>query len=234
MPDEEQPESSADQDAPTAEEQPTPSTEQDVPTAEEQSESSTDEADTTAEPPTRRMFSLYGIGSAVLGLLSIAAIVLGVIVWSGHRDHTDERAYENRVMGTAGTWATVLINLNPGNLDAGMQRLREKTTGQLNAEFDSVIAPYRERAQKLAGRNTGRLESLAIEEVHQEGDAAAGTQSTAPRKSTVGSRTDTVTAVAISIVEIPNEKPRGLRLIVQLDVSNVDGKLLISQLRPIR
>ena len=39
------------------------------------------------------MFSNYGIASAGLGVLSVAAVVLGVIVWSAHRDEVAERSY---------------------------------------------------------------------------------------------------------------------------------------------
>ena len=34
------------------------------------------------------VFTGYGIGSAVLGLVSVAAIVLGLMIWSGHRNQT--------------------------------------------------------------------------------------------------------------------------------------------------
>ena len=32
------------------------------------------------------MFSNYGIASAVLGVLSVAAIVLGAFIWTAHHD----------------------------------------------------------------------------------------------------------------------------------------------------
>ncbi|MCV7258587.1 hypothetical protein [Mycobacterium shimoidei] len=238
MPDEEQPEAPAEQDAPTAEDQ-TESSIEDSAAAEEEPESAADEDDEDhARVPERSggpIFSVYGIASAVLGLLSVAAIVVGVIFWMQHRDHVDERSYQNRVMGTAGSWATLLINLNPNNLEAGTQRLRERTAGPLNANFDSVFAPYRERAEKLQSRSTGRIESLAIERLHNDADAAGGTEPSNPTgKSNVGRRTDTVTVIAMSVVENPGGKPTGVRWNLQLDVSDVNGKLMISQLRAIK
>ena len=43
------------------------------------------------------ILSTYGIASAVLGVLSVAAVVLGVIIWSAHRDEAGERTYLSRV-----------------------------------------------------------------------------------------------------------------------------------------
>lgn len=235
MPDEEQPEATAEQDAPAAEEQPEPSIEQDSPAAEDEPESSVDEDAPAAERSGGRIFSVYGIASTVLGIVSVAAIVLGVMLWLQHRDNVDERSYQNRVMGTAGSWASLLINLNPNNLEAGTQRLRERTAGSLNSNFDSVFQPYRERAEKLQSRSTGRIESLAIEQLHHDADAAPGAAPlNTSNQSTVGSRTDTVTVIAMSVVENPGGKPTGVRWNLQLDVSDVNGKLMISQLRSIR
>ena len=81
------------------------------------------EADqTTPEPDATSagVFSGYGIASAVLGVLSVVAVVLGALVWSGHRDATDERAYQTRVLAAAADWTGVLINMNVDNVDASL------------------------------------------------------------------------------------------------------------------
>lgn len=78
------------------------------------------------------VFSHYGVASTVLGVLSVAAVVLGVIIWSGHRDQVAERGYLSRVMQTAAGWTNVLINMNSGNVDASLQRLHDGTVGELN------------------------------------------------------------------------------------------------------
>ncbi|MDT5148560.1 MAG: hypothetical protein QOI01_293, partial [Mycobacterium sp.] len=38
----------------------------------------------------------YGIGSAVLGVISVAAVVLAVLMWTGHRHDVADRAYQTR------------------------------------------------------------------------------------------------------------------------------------------
>ena len=62
------------------------------------------EADDDQTTAPRRVFSAYGVASAVLGLLAVVAIVLGTLIWSGHRNATDERAYQTRVMPAAADW----------------------------------------------------------------------------------------------------------------------------------
>lgn len=76
------------------------------------------------------MFSGYGVASAALGLLSVAAVALGVFIWSGHRDEEAERSYLTRVMESAAEWTNVLINMNSGNVDASLQRLHDGTVGE--------------------------------------------------------------------------------------------------------
>ena len=46
----------------------------------------------------RPVLSGYGIASAALALLSVAAIVLAVMIWTGHRADTDERHYQTEVL----------------------------------------------------------------------------------------------------------------------------------------
>ncbi|HKV21952.1 MAG TPA: hypothetical protein VJR50_23220, partial [Mycobacterium sp.] len=72
-----------------------------------------------------RVFTGLGIASAVLGLVSVAAVVLAVIIWSGHRADADERVYQTRVLNAAADWTTVLINMNSGDIDASLQKLHD-------------------------------------------------------------------------------------------------------------
>src|SRR5450755_840443 len=95
------------------------------------------------------MFTSYGIASTVLAVLSVAAIVLGGFIWNAHRGDVGERTYLSRVMQTAAEWTDVLINMNTGNLDASLQRLHDRTVGQLNSDFDAAVQPYRQVVQKL-------------------------------------------------------------------------------------
>lgn len=126
------------------------------------------------EPSHERVFSAYGVASAVLGVLSVAAIVLAAIIWSVHRRDLDERAYQSRVLQTAAEWTGVLINMNSDNIDTSLQKLHEDTIGELNVDFDAAMQPYRQVVQRLRSRSSGRIEAVAIESVHRDlGSSAA-------------------------------------------------------------
>ncbi|QUR65952.1 hypothetical protein [Mycobacterium spongiae] len=182
------------------------------------------------------MFSSYGIASTVLGVVSVAAVVLGVMVWSARRDDVGERAYLTRVMRTAAEWTHVLINMNAGNLDASLQQLHDGTVGDLNSHFDAAVRPYRQVVEKLQTRSTGRVEAVAIDTVHRDPDAEPGT--TRPVVTTklppFATRTDSVMLVATSVSENAGTKPQTVHWNLRLDVSDVEGKLMISGLESIR
>ncbi len=170
-----------------------------------------------------RMFSPYGVASGIFGVLSVAAVALGVVIWSGHRDAVAERARLTRVMQAAADWAGVLINMNSGNVDASLQRLREGTVADLNADFDAAVQPYRQVVEKLQSRSSGRIEAVAIDTLHR-----------GPDPQPFAGRTDSVLLVATSVSENAGAKPQTVRWNLRLDVSDVDGKLLISRLESVR
>jgi hypothetical protein len=183
-----------------------------------------------------RIFSNYGIASTVLGLLSVAAVVLGVIVWSAHRDEVGERVYLTRVMQTAADWAGVLINMNSGNVDASLQKLHDGTVGELNADFDAAVQPYRQVVQKLQSQSAGRIEAVAIESVHHDLDTQPGVARpvVTTKLPPFASRTDSVMVVATSVSENVGAKPQIVHWNLRLDVSKVDDKLMISGMESIR
>jgi hypothetical protein len=183
------------------------------------------------------VFSNYGIASTVLGLLSVAAIVLGALIWSAHRGEADERTYLTRVMKSAADWTDALINMNSGNIDASLRRLHEGTVGQLNTDFEAAVQPYRQVVEKLQTRSTGKIEAVAIEAVHHDLDTQPG--SARPVVTTklppFASRTDSVMVIATSVSEnAVAGKPTTVHWNLRLDVSNVDGKLMISRLESIK
>lgn len=183
------------------------------------------------------VFSPYGIGSAALGLLSVAAIVLGVIIGSVHRDNDDERAYQTRVLQTAFGWTGVLINMNIENVDTSLRQLRDGTVGKLNVEFDSAIKPYRDVVQKLKAHSTGAVEAVAIQGVHHDPDQQPGVRTPLPADQLppgVADRVDTVLVVATSVADNVGGKPQTVPWNLRLDVADVSGKLLISDLGFIR
>ena len=176
----------------------------------------------------------FGVASAVLGVIAVVAVVLAALIWTQHRDDADELHYRTRIMQTAAEWTSVLINMNSDTVQTDMAKLHEGTVGQLNADFDSAVEPYRKLVQTLQSRTTGQIDSVAVETIHhaQPGSEEAPPQ---PELTEFASRTDTVMVVATSVSENAGGKePQTVRWNLRLDVSDVDGKLLISRLEPIR
>ena len=173
---------------------------------------------------------------AVLGVLSVAAVVLGVFIWSSHRDDDAERTYLTRVMQTAADWTGVLINMNTANIDASLQKLHDGTVGELNTDFDAAVQPYRQVVEKLQSHSAGQLEAVAIETVQHDLDSQPGVARpvVTTKLPAFASRTDSVMLVATSVSENVGAKPQTVHWNLRLDVSNVDGKLMISGLGSIR
>jgi hypothetical protein len=215
-----------------------PDGERTEPEAEEDSADTDDESGSDSSEPESggAIFSNYGIASAVLGVLSVAAVVLGAIIWTAHRDEVGERAYLTRVMQTAAEWTGVLINMNSGNIDASLQRLHDGTVGELNADFDAAVQPYRQVVEKLQSQSAGRIEAVAIETVHRDLDTRPGVSRpvVTTKLPPFASRTDSVMLVATSVSENAGAKPQTVHWNLRLDVANVDGKLMISHLESIR
>lgn len=205
---------------------------------EEQIQPTADERDEAATPEDSGgpIFSAYGIASAVLGALSVAAIALGLMIWSTHRGDIDERRYHSRVLQAAVDWTEVLINMNAENVNASLQRLHDGTVGELNADFDSAVQPYQQVVQRLKSKSSGRIEAVAIETVHHDLDAQPGTHRPAPEQlpDSLAARTDNVMVVATSVSENVGGKPQIVHWNLRLGVSDVDGKLMVSRLESIR
>ena len=180
-----------------------------------------------------RVFSTYGMASAVLGVVAVAAIVLGTLIWSGHRNATGERTYQTRVMAAAADWTGVLINMSVDNVDASLQKLHDGTVGQLNSDFEAAITPYREVVRTLKARTTGQLDSVSFELAHHDLDVQPG-QRPAALPPELARRTDSVLVVATSVSENAGDKPATVRWNLRLGVSDVDGKLMISRLESLR
>ncbi|OBK53319.1 hypothetical protein [Mycobacterium sp. 1081908.1] len=189
-----------------------------------------------AGPADGRIFSPYGIASTVLGVLAVAAVVLGYVIWSGHRDELAERVYLTRVMQTAAEWTGVLINMNSGNIDASLQKLHDGTVGELNTDFDAAVDPYRQVVQKLQSQSAGRIEAVAIETVHRDLDTQPGASRpvVTTKLPPFASRMDSVMLIATSVSENVGAKPQVVHWNLRLEVADVDGKLMISGLSSIR
>ena len=104
-------------------------------------------------------------------------------------------------MQAAADWTGVLINMNKDNVDASLQKLHDGTVGQLNADFEASIGPYRDVVQTLQSQTTGRIEAVAIEKIHRDLDTAPGVPPRSQPELPPGmaARTDTVMVVATSV-----------------------------------
>jgi len=177
----------------------------------------------------------FGIGSAILGLVSVAAVVLGVLLWNGHRNDVDERAYQTRVLQAAADWTGVLINMNSGTVTQSMQTLHDGTVGQLNANFETAVEPFSQVVQKLQSQTVGQVESVAIESLFHAAPGDPGLPPVPqPELATVSSRTDNVLVVATSVSQNVGAKPLTVHWTLRLAISDVAGKLLVSRLETIR
>ncbi|MET0452188.1 MAG: hypothetical protein ABW137_10150 [Mycobacterium sp.] len=181
------------------------------------------------------VFSGFGIGSAILGVISVAAVVLATLMWVGHRNDVDEREYQTSVLQAAADWTNVLINMNSGTVTQSMKTLHDGTVGQLNANFEAAVEPFSQVVQKLQSQTVGRVESVAIESLYhaKPGDAALPAPPQ-PELATVAARTDNVIVVATSVSQNAGADPLTVHWNLRLAVSDVDGKLLVSRLETIR
>ena len=100
-------------------------------------------------------------------MIAVAAIVAGRadLDRSTAATSTSGRT-RRRVLQAAADWTSVLINMNKDTVEASMQKLHDGTVGQLNADFDSAVEPYRQLVQTLQSRTTGQIDSVAIESIH--------------------------------------------------------------------
>ncbi len=201
----------------------------------EQTEPADDSPKETPDEANGRTFSPYGIASAVLGALCVAAIALGVVIWTDHRNDSDELAYQTRAMQAAADWTGVLINMNTDNIKQSLQKLHDGTVGELNADFESSIQPYQQVVERLQSRSRGEVDAVAVEAVHHDLDAQpGGPKPSAPLPASMARRSDTVMVVATSVSENAGGKPQTVHWNLRLGVSDVDGKLMISRLESIR
>ena len=181
-------------------------------------------------------WSRVGIGSAALGVICAAALVVIAVLGVSHRAADADRSRQARVMQTAAEWTGLLINMNVANVGASLERLRDGTVGELNSGFDASIAPYRKVVEALNSRTTGEVESVSIEVLHHDLDAAPGQRPSGPQSlpAELTARTDTVLVVATSVSENTGNKPTTVRWNLRLGVSEVDGTMKVSRLESLR
>jgi len=183
-----------------------------------------------AELEHRPLVSAFGVASAALGVLCIAAIVLASLIWSSHREQRDELAYKSRVLQTAADWAGVLINMNKDNVVSSVQKLHDETVGTLNTELDKVLAPLTTLVKTAESKSTGQINAVAIESVSRAPNRPPGSPPPDPTLGGLASRTDTVLIIATLVAENKGGKRPPNSLDLRIAVSDVGGQLLISGL----
>jgi hypothetical protein len=188
----------------------------------------------THDGVSQRVFSGFGIASAALGLLCVAALVLMSLVWSAHRDQTTELEYKTRVVQTAVNWAGVLINMNKDNIDTSVEKLHDDTVGQLNTDLDSRLAPLTEIVKNVQLKTTGRIDAVALESVYRDVSHQPGTPGPDPTLGGLASRTDTVLVIATKVAETKGGPLPQSSLNLRIGVSEVGGRLLVSNLEILR
>ncbi len=178
----------------------------------------------------------FGVASAVLAVVAVAAAALVAVLWSGHRGAEADRNHQARAMQAAAEWTGILINMNADNVEGAMTRLRDGTVGELNTGFETSIAPFRDVVRTLKSKTTGQVESVSVEVTHRNLPAPPGQRPPAPATlpAELASRTDTVLVVATSVSENAGGKPTTVRWNLRLGVSDVDGTARISRLESLR
>jgi hypothetical protein len=189
----------------------------------------------TSDGADGRTFTPYGIASAVLGALCVAAVALGAVIWTDHRNDAEERSYQTRAMQAAADWTGVLINMNTENIKESLQRLHDGTIGELNADFDASIQPYQQVVERLQSRSRGEVEAVAFETVHHDLDVQPGRPAPSDQlPASIARRTDAVMVVATSVSENAGGKSQTVHWNLRLGIADVDGKLMIARLESIR
>ncbi|MUL67433.1 hypothetical protein BOO86_23365 [Mycobacterium sp. CBMA 234] len=194
-------------------------------------------AQATAKEPSvqaDRIFSPYGIASAVLGIVAVVAVAVATWVCLGHRDTDAQRTHEAQAMKAAADWAGLLINMTKDNVAVNVSKLHEGTVGQLNADFDATVAPFTQLVQKLQSQTTGQIESVALETLHHAPPGEQGKPQVQPELAAISSDTTNVMIVATSVSQNAGGKPQTVRWRLRLGVSDIGGKLLVSRLESLR
>ena len=91
----------------------------------------------------------FGVASAILAVIALAAAGLIAVTWSAHRSAAGDRTHEARVLEAAAQWTGILININADNVEDSMARLRDGTIGELCEAYVALARMRRDGSALL-------------------------------------------------------------------------------------
>ncbi len=173
------------------------------------------------------VFSQYGVLSAILGVIAVVALVLSVLVSSGHRGQIARDRYDARVLDTAVTWVNTLINMKKSNVDSSVQILQDGTAGQLSDHLGEMIGGVVKLARTVDADAAGEIDAVAIDRSGAKiPDEDVGLPS--------AERVDRVMVVATSVTRDANASPKVNQWHLRLAVSKIEDQLLVTGLELLR
>ena len=111
------------------------------------------------------------MASLILAVLSVAAVVVIAVVWSGHRSAEAQRTHQARAIRAAARWTDVLINMNADNVEGQHGPAARRDRRRAQCRLRGGHRPYRDVVKTLRSQTTGQVESVSIEELHSNLDA---------------------------------------------------------------
>lgn len=173
-------------------------------------------------------------GAAILGVVSIILALLWFALWTPPRGDTDEYAQRSRAVSFAAEWARLLIAMNPDDFNPRLWLARRGEFDRTGVDSDSVRPSASETGQLPPVNRAGRAEPTALElvDLDIEGDPIiwiSATLKSSRRRGRI--RIDVIQVIATTISV--GFRPRTVQWKLLLDVSDVDGALLISRIRVI-
>ncbi|MGC7196758.1 hypothetical protein RBA03_11495 [Mycobacteroides abscessus subsp. massiliense] len=160
-------------------------------------------------------------------MITVVALVLSVLITTGHRSQVARDRYDARVLDTAVTWVNTLINMKKSNLDSSVQTLQDGTAGQLSDHLGELIAGVVKLARTVDADAAGEIDSVAID---RRGAGIPGEDVGLPSVE----RVDRVMVVATSVTRDVNAAPKVNQWHMRLAVSKVGDQLSITGLELLR
>ncbi|WP_078315279.1 hypothetical protein [Mycobacterium sp. D16Q16] len=160
-------------------------------------------------------------------MIAVVALVLSVLVITGHRSQEARDRYDSHVLDTAVTWVNTLINMKKSNVDSSVQTLQDGTAGQLSDHLVEMIAGVVKLARTVDADAAGEIDSVVIDRI---GAKIPGEDIGLPSVE----RVDRVMVVATSVTRDAEAPPKVNQWHLRLAVSKIEDQLLVTGLELLR